>query len=100
MGPAQREKIRTAAELLRRTLVMSQSATRDLRLLNELHPENENFQVNLAAMETAFHCLVAAALINDTDWEPLETQGPDGERIASPPGEDFQADPAPRSQPP
>ncbi len=58
-------------ELLHRTLVMSQSATGDLKLMEELILDNQKVKEDLAAMEAAFHCLAAAALITGTEWEPL-----------------------------
>ena len=65
------EKNSKFKELLRRTIVMGRSATGDLKLMEELAPGNEEVSENRAAMETAFHCLLAAAIITDTEWEPL-----------------------------
>ncbi len=66
------EKQESFRYLLGRTLVMSQATTRNLIRLEEKHPDNEEFKVDRAAMETAFHCLLAAAFITDTGWEQLE----------------------------
>ena len=58
-------------ELLQRTLVMGQSAAGDMKLMDELFPEDLEIRKNRETMETAFHCLLAAAILTETEWEPL-----------------------------
>ncbi len=61
------EKQTKFQELLLRTLVMGRSAAGDLKQWEEMHPETKE---DRAAMETAFHYLLAAAIVTNTEWEP------------------------------
>ena len=47
-------------ELLRRTLVMSQSAGEDMKLMEELSPDDLEIRKNRETMEAAFNCLIAS----------------------------------------
>ena len=66
------EKHAKFSELLRRTILMSQAATGDLKFIEQrILPENELVRKTLGTMETALHCLLAAATITGTELDPL-----------------------------
>ena len=62
------EKHAKFQELLRRTILMSHFATEDLKFIEQQTlPESEHVRKTRAAMETAFHCLLAAAAVTEMD---------------------------------
>ncbi len=61
-------------ELFRRTFLMGQAVLGEMNLVEELLPEDQEVRETRADWETAFHCLLAAAMITGTEWEPLVDQ--------------------------
>ena len=70
-GGLHSEKYPKFQELLRRTLVMGQSAAGDMKLMVEFSPDDLEIGKSQETMEAAFNCLVAVAILTDTEWEPL-----------------------------
>ena len=70
-GGLHSEKYPKFQELLRRTLVMGQSAAGDMKLMVEFSPDDLEIRKSQETMEAAFNCLVAVAILTDTEWEPL-----------------------------